>query len=99
MSDDKLKELSELIGIDLDLLEGLEAKDISDEQIETIESLYELYLGDKEAFSNFLNDSGIAQLMEEMGLEGDVDSPEQVEELKNNLGEFMKKNNLNLDVD
>jgi hypothetical protein len=98
MSDEKLKRLSELTGLDPEVIKELGADNLSDGNLELVKNLSDMYMSNQEEFSNFLADSGIADILNNIDQDNDIKNKDNLAELKNNLQELLANQDIDLDL-
>ncbi|MCK8827191.1 hypothetical protein MWH25_05485 [Natroniella acetigena] len=98
---EKLKNIAELTGIDPELLNELDIQNLTEEKIELIEKIFNLYLTDQESFAEFITNSGlndIANNLDEDVKEG-IKDKDNLNALKDKLEDIIEEKQLNLDLD
>ena len=57
-----------------------------------------MYMSNQEEFSNFLADSGIADILNNIDQDNDIKNKDNLAELKNNLQELLANQDIDLDL-
>ncbi|GAB6139102.1 hypothetical protein [Halanaerobaculum tunisiense] len=103
MADDKfdLEDIADVLGVDQEAISDLGADELSAEKKEFLESVFNLYLTDQEAFNEFVKESGLSDLLAELDdIEGPTSkSEEELTAITNELKEELAKKDLDIDLD
>ncbi|GAB6098292.1 hypothetical protein JCM16358_01710 [Halanaerocella petrolearia] len=96
-----VNELADMLGVNQELIDKLGAGDLSEEKQELLESVFNLYLTNPTEFNNFLDESGLSDLLTELD---NVDSTnaqneEELAELVDNLQQQLDNKDVDLDLD
>ncbi|WP_027340397.1 hypothetical protein [Halonatronum saccharophilum] len=98
MTDDKIKKIAQLTGIDPALIESLGVENLSQEKLDFLEGLVDMYSSDQEAFGEFVNQSGLANVLNNLTNNNKIDDEEDIEQLKKDLSELFDKDSFDLDL-
>ena len=96
-----LEELAEELGIDNQLMEDLEAKEMKEEKRNVLEEIIETYLKDREQFEQFAAESGLQDLLAKLDdVEiKEIETEEDITELKQEVEEKAAETEIDLEVD
>ncbi|OCL26458.1 hypothetical protein U472_10690 [Orenia metallireducens] len=97
MSDEKLKRLSELTGLDPEVIKELGADNLSEDNMELVKNISDMYRNNQEEFSNFLNDSGIGDILNNISQDNDINK-DNLSDIKRNLQELLNNQDIDLDI-
>jgi len=98
MSDDKLKRLAELTGLDPEIIKELGADNLSEDNMELVKNISDMYMNNQQEFSNFLAESGVADVLKNISQDNDIKNKDNLAELKNNLQELLNNQDIDLDL-
>ncbi|WP_408956306.1 hypothetical protein [Natroniella sp. ANB-PHB2] len=100
-SQKKLKDIAELTGIDPELLNELELGDLTEEKMEIIEKIFNLYLTDQESFTEFIINSGLDNITNNLDkdIKKEIKNKSDLKTLKEKLEDIVNEEELDLNID
>ncbi|MCK8817309.1 hypothetical protein MWH28_08030 [Natroniella sulfidigena] len=100
-SEEKLEKIAELAGVSPDLINDLGVGNLTEDQIAIIEQIFDLYLTDQESFAEFIANSGLDNIANNLDedMKKGIENKDDLETLKEKLGDMVKEEDLDLDLD